>query len=185
MSKNTLLCVFLAIIIAASSGCRNRPPRQQSPENYGNGNETMRPPTEFDDDDDTPLPPGDFTRDLARLTDEETGEFTPVYFSYDAHNIPAPELSKIRHAADFLAKNPTLVVVVEGHCDERGTTEYNIILGENRALNIRNQLISYGVSPARIQTVSFGKEKPADPRHTQAAWNKNRRAEFAFYRARN
>ena len=174
------ICVFAAIIImAGSSGCRSIRNNNKDP------NSGMEPinPTEFGED--NPLPQGDFALEGEALTAAETGYFDKVFFKLDAHNIASSEVAKIRAVAEFLAdKPPSIVVVIEGHCDERGTTEYNITLGETRALNVRDRLIAYGISPGRIQTVSFGKEKPADMRHNESAWSQNRRAEFVFYKLR-
>ena len=117
---------------------------------------------------------------LSRVTD--AGEFLPVYFDYDAYSIPGGESSKISAVAEFLRINPAVVLVVEGNCDERGTNEYNMSLGEYRAQSVREQLITMGIAATRIQTSSFGEEHPANPGHDESAWSKNRRAEFAFYR---
>ena len=84
--------------------------------------------------------------------------------------------------AELLKATPAIVLVVEGNCDERGTNEYNISLGERRALAVREQLIALGVDGARVQTVSYGEERPVDAGHDENAWVKNRRADFAFYR---
>jgi len=176
------LRVFAALVIAASFGCRTV---GKNNKNTGSGSDPLNPEEygetriyEFD----TPLP-ADFTKDYTRLSADETGYFEHVYFKLDAHNIQSSELAKVRSVAEFMANNRFVYLLVEGHCDERGTTEYNITLGENRALNVRDQLISYGVSANRIQTVSYGKEKPVDRRHNESAWSKNRRAEFVFYKA--
>ena len=176
------LGVFAAFVIAASFGCRTLKDKDKT---AGTGSDRVNP----DDWDDVPITefgqplPQDFTQTGTRLTDDQTGHFEHVYFRLDAHNIQSSELQKVRSVAEFLANNRFIYLLVEGHCDERGTTEYNITLGENRALNVRDQLISYGVSPNRIQTVSYGKEKPIDRRHNESAWSKNRRAEFVFYKA--
>ena len=81
-------------------------------------------------------------------------------------------------ATQFRAENPESDLLIEGHCDERGTEGYNMALGERRALSIRELLVSLGVPSERVHTVSFGKDRPADPGHNEAAWSKNRRAEF-------
>ncbi|MGI5868078.1 MAG: OmpA family protein [Kiritimatiellia bacterium] len=117
---------------------------------------------------------------LERATD--VGQHPPVYFQYDSSSIAPEESAKIAAVAELLRATPAIVLVVEGNCDERGTNEYNISLGERRALAVREQLIALGIDGARIQTVSYGEENPADPGHNEAAWMKNRRAEFAFYR---
>jgi peptidoglycan-associated lipoprotein len=80
--------------------------------------------------------------------------------------------------AQVLKKYSTWIIAIEGHCDERGTAEYNLALGDRRALAAKNFLLSLGVSAARIKTVSYGKEFPFDPGHTEASWSKNRRAQF-------
>jgi peptidoglycan-associated lipoprotein len=82
--------------------------------------------------------------------------------------------------ADLLKKYPTWVVTVEGHCDERGTAEYNLALGERRSVAVKTYLVSLGIPPDRIRTVSYGKEFPFDPGHNEDAWAKNRRAHFVI-----
>ena len=80
--------------------------------------------------------------------------------------------------ARYLLDHPKISVIIEGHCDERGTREYNLVLGEQRALSTRRFLISLGMSPDRLHTVSYGEDKPLDPASNEEAWAKNRRAEF-------
>ena len=108
----------------------------------------------------------------------------PVYFRYNDSTVPAEESSKIGTVAGFLADNPGVVVLLEGNCDERGTNEYNLSLGEYRAQAVRDGLLAAGVAPNRIQTVSYGEERPAAAGHDEAAWAQNRRVDFAFYKAR-
>ncbi len=79
-----------------------------------------------------------------------------------------------------MKKNPGAKLLIEGHCDERGTAEYNMALGERRATAVKNYLVSLGVPKAALSTVSFGKEKPLDPGHDEEAWAKNRRAHFVL-----
>ena len=80
--------------------------------------------------------------------------------------------------AEFLKNNPGAAVLIEGHCDERGTPEYNMALGERRAASAKSYLVSLGVKGGGLSTVSFGEEKPVDPGHNEEAWAKNRRAHF-------
>jgi peptidoglycan-associated lipoprotein len=82
--------------------------------------------------------------------------------------------------ADYLKKNRKSKLLIEGHCDERGTSEYNIALGERRATAVMNYLVSLGIPKGALSTVSFGKEKPLDPGHNEEAWAKNRRAHFVL-----
>ena len=84
----------------------------------------------------------------------------------------------MENVANYLKQNMTEKVKVDGHCDERGTEEYNRSLGERRALTVRAQLVRLGVTPDRIRTLSYGEDMPSDPGHDEAAWGKNRRAEF-------
>ncbi len=88
------------------------------------------------------------------------------------------EYGKVKAIADYLKKNPDVSILIEGHCDERGTDEYNLVLGEKRALSARNFLVGLGISPKRIYTISYGESMPADPRSNEEAWAKNRRCEF-------
>jgi peptidoglycan-associated lipoprotein len=98
-----------------------------------------------------------------------------VFFGYDRHDL-APEARTVLEAqAQWLAQYPTLAVTVEGHADERGTREYNLALGERRANSVKNYLVALGVDPSRINTISYGKERPAVPGSDESAWTQNRR----------
>ncbi len=108
--------------------------------------------------------------------------FSPVYFGLDSTVIAQDELGKVEAVASHLKAQADRVVVVEGHCDERGSNEYNMSLGENRAIIIRNYLEQTGVDGSRIQTRSYGEEKPAVLGHNEAAWAKNRRGEFVIFK---
>lgn len=117
---------------------------------------------------------------LARelLFEEASRELQPIYFDYDKSEIKAPAKVKLERAADWLKKNPKVNCQVEGHCDERGTNEYNLALGERRALAARRYLVSLGINPDRIFTISYGEERPAVEGHDESAWKFNRRDEF-------
>jgi peptidoglycan-associated lipoprotein len=98
-----------------------------------------------------------------------------VYFAYDKSDI-SPEARKIlENQAAWLKKNANVTVTIEGHCDERGTREYNLALGERRANAVKNVLVALGIPANRISTISYGKERPAVPGSTEAAWAQNRR----------
>jgi len=111
---------------------------------------------------------------------EDANQFSAdtVYFDFDSATVKSGESDKISAVASYLASNPNKAVKVEGHCDERGTEEYNRSLGERRALAIREELVRLGVSADRVDTISYGKDRPADPGHNEAAWSKNRRGVF-------
>jgi len=109
------------------------------------------------------------------------GQFQSVYFDYDSAQINPSERTKIEEVANNLRSNSQQGIVVEGHCDERGSNEYNLALGERRALAVRAYLIGLGVDGSRIQTKSYGEERPAVPGHDEDAWSRNRRAEFVLF----
>jgi peptidoglycan-associated lipoprotein len=102
-----------------------------------------------------------------------------IYFEYDSHAVQSEDLPKIKEMSEWLKANSGVRIVVEGHCDERGTVEYNLALGQKRAEVVKNHLTKFGIDEKRIRTISFGKEMPADPGHTEDAWAKNRRVHFA------
>ena len=99
-----------------------------------------------------------------------------IHFDFDKYNIRRGDAEILKENAALLKKNPKIMIQIEGHCDERGTVEYNLALGERRANNTKKYLTSLGISAPRISTISYGKEKPLDPGHNEEAWAKNRRA---------
>lgn len=101
-----------------------------------------------------------------------------IGFDYDSYTIKPSELPKIEAVAAWLKQNRTVTVALEGHCDERGTIEYNMALGQKRAEAVKNYLSKNGVEASRIKAISFGKEMPVDPGNTEEAWAKNRRVHF-------
>jgi peptidoglycan-associated lipoprotein len=101
------------------------------------------------------------------------------YFDYDQHNLRADAREVLTRNAEFLRANGDVRVVIEGHCDERGTVEYNLALGDRRARAAKDFLVGYGIEAARIETISYGEERPFAPGHDDAAWSQNRRAHFA------
>lgn len=105
-----------------------------------------------------------------------------LYFGYDSYAIPASELHKAEAVADYMARNGGTVVIIEGHCDERGSNEYNLSLGEQRALAVRAYLVDLGIDANRIQTRSFGEERPAVAGSGEQAWRLNRRGEFLVFK---
>jgi peptidoglycan-associated lipoprotein len=104
----------------------------------------------------------------------------PVYFDLDSADVNDAGRTVLQANAAVLKRYPTWVVTIEGHCDERGTKEYNLALGERRAVAARAYLVSLGLDGNRLKTVSYGSEFPFDPGHDEAAWRKNRRAHFVI-----
>ena len=111
-------------------------------------------------------------------TMEKPSQFSDIHFDFDKSFIREDAKPTLQQVADYLKNNPGASVLIEGHCDERGTAEYNIALGERRAESTKSYLVSLGVRAAALTTVSFGEEKPLDSGHTEEAWAKNRRAHF-------
>ena len=103
-----------------------------------------------------------------------------VYFDLDRATIKPGETSKIEDVAKALQANPTHAVQIQGHCDERGTEQYNLSLGERRALAVREYLVTAGIQPERVFTISYGEARPAETGHNEAAWSKNRRGVFVL-----
>jgi peptidoglycan-associated lipoprotein len=102
--------------------------------------------------------------------------FQTVYFDFDKYNIKPEFVSVIKQNADILKKAAALKIVIEGHCDERGTNEYNLALGQRRATAVMKALEAEGVNKDQLKTISYGEERPVDPGHTEEAWAKNRRS---------
>ncbi len=104
----------------------------------------------------------------------------PVFFALDQAELDGDAQAAAQSNAELLQRYPSWQITIEGHADERGTAEYNLALGERRAVTVKTYLVSLGISPDRIRTVSYGKEFPFDPGHDEAAWAKNRRAHFVI-----
>jgi peptidoglycan-associated lipoprotein len=172
-----------------ASGCRKRPgyvtniPPGKTPEI---GDVTNTAPL-------TPAPPVDATSGGFAQTDpsirekwvrnrEVFKEYT-VHFEYDSSSVKSAEKPKLAAVADYLKNHTQDALEIEGHCDERGTEEYNRSLGERRALALREQLIALGIDPSKIDTKTLGKDRPVDSGHNEAAWKQNRRGEFLLEEA--
>ena len=114
------------------------------------------------------------------VTEEKPSRFDDVRFDFDKSEVSEDGRKACGVVADYMKKNPRAKLLIEGHCDERGTAEYNMALGERRATAVMTYLVSLGVPKEALSTVSFGKEKTLDPGHDEGAWAKNRRAHFVL-----
>lgn len=112
--------------------------------------------------------------------ERETFENEDIHFEFDSIRLTPRSQEILAKKADWLKDNPGTSVTIEGHCDERGTNEYNLALGDGRALSAKKYLLDLGIEPSRLKTVSFGEERPIDPSTTEEAWAKNRRAHFVI-----
>ncbi|QFT78757.1 peptidoglycan-associated lipoprotein Pal [Erythrobacter sp. THAF29] len=162
--KATMLLVASAAALAA---CSKKPPEELPPP-PDSGSESTAPVT-------TTTPSGPSVGSQAHF-EEAVGSSTVIYFDTDRFNIDSADAAALQAQAQYFARYPQLTFTIEGHCDERGTREYNLALGERRANAAKNYLVSLGVAPNRITTVSYGKERPAALASNEAAWAQNRRA---------
>jgi peptidoglycan-associated lipoprotein len=106
----------------------------------------------------------------------ESSLLKDIHFDFDKYDIRPSDAAVLKGNAELLKKYDKVKIQIEGHCDEKGTNEYNLALGERRANSTRNYLLSLGISPERISAISYGEERPLDPGHNEDAWTKNRRA---------
>jgi peptidoglycan-associated lipoprotein len=103
-----------------------------------------------------------------------------IFFEFDSSTLSAEAQAILKAKAEWMNRNPQLSIIIEGHCDNRGTTEYNLALGERRAEGVKRFMQDLGVAESRIRTISYGEERPLDPGDDEAAWARNRRAHFEF-----
>jgi peptidoglycan-associated lipoprotein len=145
----------------------------------GGGQEIPEPLPDTDVQTEPDIQPEDTTTVTTQpdITPLETGDFKKVLFDFDKYNIRPDAGVALEFNARLLRDNPDAAILIEGHCDERGTVEYNLALGEKRAKAAMDYLIQLGISGSRLEMVSFGKERPVDLGHNEVSWQKNRRAE--------
>jgi len=185
-SKVLIVLVLLTVLIAACKG-KNKPPvaRPMPPPSVTNNPNTGGPPPAPPVPVNEPIPvppmPSEDTVMSKSIDDlNRDSPLRPLFFELDSSEVSGPGQQVLQTNASVLKKYPGMQVTVEGHCDERGTAEYNLALGERRALAAKNYLVSLGIPADRIKTVSYGKEFPFDPGHDDGAWQKNRRAHFVI-----
>ena len=188
--SQTLVAVVMIGTLAGSACARRQPPvaRPVPPATATPPGVTAAPgppprPTERIDES-LPVPAEPLAEDSIgnRSLDElnRQSPLKPAFFGLDSAELDDQGRAVVAANAELLKKFPTWSVLIEGHCDERGTPEYNLALGERRAVAVKTYLTSLGVSPDRLRTVSYGKEFPFDPGHDDTAWSKNRRAHFVI-----
>jgi peptidoglycan-associated lipoprotein len=164
MKKNTWLVVLALVCTVSLTGCPKKP--AVNPDagltSSGAGPEPSTPSENIED--------SDHGNAMGLQT---------IHFPYDSFEIVGENKDVLKGDIKILRDNPTLKVQIEGHCDERGGVQYNLALGEKRANAVKKQFQAGGVAASRLTIISMGKEKPVDPGHDEAAWAKNRRANFA------
>jgi peptidoglycan-associated lipoprotein len=185
-TSSVVVVLLMAALMTASACGGKKPPiaRPTSPPPGGStaGAKPPAPPEPVVEP--TPVPPEPGVSGVDTMGDKSLDDINkqsplqPVFFELDSAEISAEGQKTLAADAEVLKKYPSWVVSIEGHCDERGTAEYNLALGERRALAARTYLVSLGLDAGRLRTVSYGKEFPFDPNHSEDAWAKNRRAHF-------
>jgi peptidoglycan-associated lipoprotein len=185
MIPQTAITLALLVTFAACGGKKPPPPPPTgggaAPPPAVTTGGTPTPPTTAPKPPDVPGDPAIGASDLSNMTVEEINKnspLKPVLFALDADTIDEEGRKILDSNAQVLKQYSSWVITIEGHADERGTSEYNLALGERRALAAKNYLLSLGISADRLRTVSYGKEFPFNPGHDEAAWAQNRRAHF-------
>jgi peptidoglycan-associated lipoprotein len=181
----------IAILVAAlgAGACGKKKPPVARPvpppvTTGGTGQPAARPPAPPEPvPDTTPIPREPAITDDPLTSGDldainKNSPFQPVFYPLDSFEVDSLGQQALNTNAGILKKYPGWIITIEGHCDERGTAEYNLALGEKRALAAKTYLVSLGVPADRLRTVSYGKEFPFDPGHDENAWSKNRRAHF-------
>ena len=190
--KFTNLVVLGLVLTVAAAGCKKKPvgvtplpygAKTGNPSDFPGGGaikttpfatgETTPSGTEF-----TGHPSNEPGLHQGWIEDAQALKADTVYFEFDSSVLKSSEKPKVAAVADYLKANRGKAVRVEGNCDERGTEEYNRALGERRALAVREELIRLGIGPTEADTISYGKDKPVDPGHSESAWRQNRRDDF-------
>jgi len=190
--------MIVVVALTMGAACKKKPPVAQptspppssfpgavSPSGGGSGSGPVRPPAPPADPSLTgggvPKDPSVTTSPYAGKSPDDINQMAPlrpVFFNYDSDELDDTAKKTLDENAEVLKQNAAWVITVEGHCDERGTAEYNLALGDRRALAAKNYLISLGISADRLRTVSYGKEFPFETGHDEKAFQQNRRAHF-------
>jgi peptidoglycan-associated lipoprotein len=127
-----------------------------------------------------PPPPSPISAPTASEAQQFAANVHDIYFGYDKYDIGADQQATLQADARWLAAHPNVSFTLGGYCDERGSTEYNLALGDNRANAVKQALVQAGIGANRIKTISYGKERPFCTEHTEACWQQNRRAQFVY-----
>lgn len=181
-----LWTVLVVLVLAGACGRKPPPvPRPTTPPPDVAGDTAARPPAPPEPvSEPLPVPPEPVVSDDLASRDigdiNKNSPFQPVFFAFDSSEIDAAGQQALNANAEILKQYPSWVITIEGHADERGTAEYNLALGERRAMAARTYLVSLGIPAERLRTVSYGKEFPFDPGHSEEAWAENRRAQFVL-----
>jgi peptidoglycan-associated lipoprotein len=186
MTRNVNILMVLAVLLTVVVGAcaKKQPPvaRPMPPPSANTNPPPPPPPRPVSEP--VPVPPEPLKDDAigSRSLDDlnRDSPLKPLFYDLDSSDVSAEGQQVLQANAAVLKKYPTWQVTIEGHCDERGTAEYNLALGERRALAAKTYLVSLGIPADKVRTVSYGKEFPFDAGHDDGAWQKNRRAHFVI-----
>lgn len=177
MKKAVIIMLSLLLVISFTASCKKKakevPPPPPQAQEQPKVEKVEQPPVKEPELTEEEI--------FMKKTLEELNQEKPlamIFFDYDKYNIRPDAVPVLEKNAEWLKKHPTVKILIEGHCDERGTEEYNLALGEKRAKSTMEYLMSLGISAERMKIISYGKSQPLDPGHDEAAWAKNRRAQF-------
>jgi peptidoglycan-associated lipoprotein len=185
-TSGALAVLMLLTLVAVACGGKKPPVARPAPPPASPGADAAsRPPAPPEPVAEPAIVPQEPVQDdrisSASLDDlNRNSPLKPAFFEYDSSELSAEAQRALNDNAALLKQYPSWTVTIEGHCDERGTAEYNLALGERRAVTARAYLVSLGISADRLRTVSYGKEFPFDPGHDESAYSKNRRAHFVI-----
>jgi peptidoglycan-associated lipoprotein len=183
-NKLMVLTVAMAVVVGACG--KKQPPvaRPMPPPAVTNTGGTAPPPPPQPVNEPVLVPPEPVAEDsiAGKSLDDlnRDSPLKPLFFALDSADVSAEGQRVLQENATIMKKYPAWQITIEGHCDERGTAEYNLALGERRAIAAKNYLVSLGIAADKVKTVSYGKEFPFDPGHDDGAWSKNRRAHFVI-----
>jgi peptidoglycan-associated lipoprotein len=178
-------CGFMTILIFTALGCApsasSKPdlsvatPDKSTEKQPGEGRSLTKEST---------AQPGSSLDDLREGKPPATGPLKDIFFGFDRYDLEAEARSTLKANADWLKKNPAGRVEIEGHCDERGTNEYNLALGAKRAQAAKDYLVTLGIATERLSTISYGEEIPVCKEPNESCWRQNRRARFVIIPSR-
>ncbi|MCK5826239.1 MAG: peptidoglycan-associated lipoprotein Pal [Desulfuromusa sp.] len=183
MLKSTIarLAVMLFVLTLLAAGCAKKPATEEAAVTEQSTQMEQQQPAGVEEQAVTDT--GYDAAAVARKAERDAAKgLEPIHFDFDQYVLTETAKSTLVNNAGLLRAAPAVKILIEGHCDERGSDEYNLALGEKRALATKNYLVSLGVVVERMSTISYGEEMPIDPAHNKAAWTKNRRANFKVKR---
>ena len=182
MTRTRLLSIAILLLVVPMVGCPKKKPAMPD-ETLEVETQPVGPTTEVEEPTTPPMSDIEETgipEDLAELNRiaRERGWFDDVYYDYDKFDLRSEARTQLAANASFMKDNSELLFTIEGHCDERGTNEYNIALGQRRAAAAKDYIVSLGVEDSRLRTISYGEERPFCTESNEGCWQSNRRAHF-------